>query len=81
MFDSRQKATGTVYTTMFVLLAAACIFSLGLWAVLRPFGLFTFSLASVCSAICAVSAWIHWKRSSPIAASVTASPEKTQNAV
>jgi len=60
MFDSDQKPTGTGYTTTVALLIMAFIFIPAVLVASRPF----LSLASACSALCVILAWVNWKKSS-----------------
>jgi hypothetical protein len=64
MFESNQKSTGIGYTKTVALLAVAFIFSPAILFLSRPFGYGLASLAVACSTLCAVWAWVNWKKSS-----------------
>ena len=63
MFES-QKSTGTGYTRTVALLAVAFIFVPAVLFMSRPFGYGFASLAGIVSALCAVWAWVNWKKAS-----------------
>jgi hypothetical protein len=64
MFDSDQKSTGTGYTSTVALLIMAFIFCPAVLVALRPVGYVFLSLATACSALCVILAWVNWKKSS-----------------
>jgi len=64
MFDSQQKSTSTQYTTTVALLLLGLVFSPAVLAVTRPIGYVSLSLATVCSALCLLLAWLNWRNSS-----------------
>lgn len=63
MFES-EKPTGTGVTITAAYLLVAFVFSPAVLIMSRPVGPVIVSLAVVCSAICALLAWMNWKKSS-----------------
>jgi len=62
MFDPYQKPTGNRYTMTAAFLVVAFIFSPALLILSRPLGYLSVSLALACSSLCAILAWVNWKK-------------------
>jgi hypothetical protein len=67
--DSGNTLTAFLLAVAFVLIPAALLF-------LRPMGFVSLGLGIVVSALCVTIAWVNWKPSSRIEASVSAVDEK-----
>jgi hypothetical protein len=62
MFDTRQRATGTGYTTTIAFLVVAFIFSPAALIFSGHYGYVSVSLAFACSAFCIALAWASWRK-------------------
>lgn len=62
MFASSVKSTGTTYTTTVALLLVAFLFVPAVWAVSRPSGYLSMSVAIGCCLLCTGLAWVSWSR-------------------
>ena len=65
MFDPHLKSTGREYTMTVAWLAIAVIFIPAAYLAVRPGGP-SLLLTFICSMICAVMAWVSWRRSSQL---------------
>jgi len=66
MFDTSRKFTGTGYTGTIAFLVFGFIVSPAVLAFSRPVGYMSISLAAACSGMCAVVAYVNWKRFSQL---------------